>query len=164
MVHVLNKHKTCLPSENMNHPSQTKAVPRQGQDPKHDAQERVLLRVATKGVVQLFNAVTKAQHAHKHTAAAGVLDKGGSVLSKADFLKQLKQAGGGGSGGGVVATGKGGRGAQGGASASNPKWDVLQESYDGVRGRSKMKDWDLESSGGEEEPVGESDLSSDENA
>lgn len=100
--------------------------------------------MATRGVVQLFNAITKAQRAQKDALLSGV--KQGSV-SKAEFLTQLK------------AGGAAGRAAASSAADPKPTWEVLQDSFSGLRGRSKMKDWDLAESGSEGEDI--SDLGDD---
>lgn len=117
-------------------------MPKQGQDPQHDTRERALARVATRGVVQLFNAITKAQRAQKDALLSGV--KQGSV-SKAEFLTQLKA-------GGAAAR----LSAVPAMAEAMPKWEVLQDSFSGLRGRSKMKDWDLERSSDDDGDVSDS--------
>jgi len=52
-------------------------VPRRGKDPEHDAQEKALTKLATKGVVRLFNAVAKAQQAQRDSALLGKQKVGG---------------------------------------------------------------------------------------
>jgi Rrp15p len=47
------------------------AVATRGQDPAQDAREKLLARVATKGVVRLFNAVSKAQREQREAARQG---------------------------------------------------------------------------------------------
>ena len=47
------------------------AVPKRGADPAHDAREKALLKLATKGVVRLFNALAKAQKQRNDAAAGG---------------------------------------------------------------------------------------------
>ena len=47
------------------------AVPRRGEEPEHDAQEKTLLKTATRGVVRLFNAVSKAQRDQKDALVGG---------------------------------------------------------------------------------------------
>lgn len=47
------------------------AVLKKGQDPAADAKEKVLMKVATRGVVRLFNAVSKAQKQQKDALAGG---------------------------------------------------------------------------------------------
>ena len=49
-------------------------VAKKGEDPERDAKEKMLQRIATRGVVQLFNAVSKAQQARKQA-----LDSGGKA-------------------------------------------------------------------------------------
>lgn len=131
----------------MNDHMNAQSVPKQGQDPQHDVRERALARVATRGVVQLFNAITKAQRAQKDALLSGV--KQG--VSKSEFLTQLK------AGGTSVA-----RPAAPAATAATPAWEVLQDSYSGLRGRSKMKDWDLEAGSSEDEEVSDLEASDDE--
>ena len=47
------------------------AVLKKGQDPAADAKEKGLMKVATRGVVRLFNAVSKAQKQQKDALAGG---------------------------------------------------------------------------------------------
>lgn len=138
ITHKYSQLLTIMPLFKTNHVSQ--AVPRQGKDPQHDTQERALARVATRGVVQLFNAITKAQRAQKDALLSGVKEGG---VSKADFLTQLKAGGP-------------ARPSAAPAAEAAPAWEVLQDSFSGLRGRSKMKDWDLAGSS-EEENVSLSD-------
>ena len=44
---------------------------RRGEDPEHDAAEKALLRTARRGVVRLFNAVSKAQKQTTEQQVAG---------------------------------------------------------------------------------------------
>ena len=46
-------------------------MPKRGQDPEHDALEKALLKTATRGVVRLFNAVSKAQRDQKDALVGG---------------------------------------------------------------------------------------------
>lgn len=64
-------------------------VPRIGDDHVHDATEKLLLRTARKGVVRLFNAVSKAQKQAVELQAVGGRSKG-QQLTKADFLAELR--------------------------------------------------------------------------
>ena len=47
------------------------AVLKKGQDPAADAKEKALMKVATRGVVRLFNAVSKAQKQQKDALTGG---------------------------------------------------------------------------------------------
>ena len=47
------------------------AVPKRGEEPEHDALEKALLKTATRGVVRLFNAVSKAQRDQKDALVGG---------------------------------------------------------------------------------------------
>ncbi|GLI67837.1 hypothetical protein VaNZ11_012121 [Volvox africanus] len=134
-------------------------VPRKGEDPGHDQLEKQLGRLATKGVVMLFNAISAAQ---KQAGGAGTgpgAAKKPTKISKASFLAQLRSTGngveaaaGGGSGGGGVlsaaaAAAKGGSG----EAAAAPGWKVLQAGFSGLSGGGKMKDWDRKPTGSDEE-------------
>lgn len=115
-------------------------------------------RLATRGVVLLFNAVHKAQKAKAEAAATGMK---APKLSKASFIAELKaaSAGSGGGGlrsGGVLAAGDGGNAA--GAATGAPGWGVLGQGFPGLGGGSKMKDWDKGDEGGSEEGMEEEQL------
>ena len=73
---------------------------RRGQDPTADAREKGLTRLATKGVVRLFNAIAKAQRQLREAEEASGSRAKAVKLGKASFLAQLKgsaaAAGGGG--------------------------------------------------------------------
>lgn len=47
------------------------AVPKRGEEPEQDALEKALLKTATRGVVRLFNAVSKAQRDQKDALVGG---------------------------------------------------------------------------------------------
>ena len=117
-------------------------------NPASDKLERRMLQTATRGVVRLFNAVSKAQKA----AADAGKRKGGTLkpkeLTKGSFLAELKK-----SGERERAEAKkeekkeeegGGRG-----------WDVLSDGY--LMGRNKLKDWDKGTRTAEEEVEYEDD-------
>ena len=110
-----------------------------GADPASDAAERRLLVTATRGVVQLFNAVSKVQRARRDAEAAG---SGAKVATT--FVEELKRAaagGGGGGGGGVGSGGAGSAGAGGAAGgAGGTGWGVLQDGFG--QGRARLRDWD----------------------
>lgn len=70
-------------------------VPKKGADPGQDAREKQLQKLATRGVVLLFNAVNKAQKQRREAEAAGL--RGAKALkakpglsSKASFFAELK--------------------------------------------------------------------------
>ncbi|XP_062322373.1 RRP15-like protein [Osmerus eperlanus] len=104
--------------------------------------ERSLQRIATRGVVQLFNAV----RSHQKTLDEKVKEAGGSERKKAkllssvsrrDFISVLRgaEAGGGAAGGGAATFKHTG-------AEEKPVWSVLRDDY--MMGAS-MKDWDKES-------------------
>ncbi|XP_041758156.1 RRP15-like protein [Coregonus clupeaformis] len=123
--------------------------------------EKNLQRVATRGVVQLFNAVRK----HQKTVDEKVKEAGGSErkkakllssVSKKDFINVLRGT----EGGSEIITKKErqttGRGVE-----EKPAWSVLRDDF--MMGAS-MKDWDKESDeeGGEQEaPGGAEDYNSE---
>ncbi|XP_068189452.1 RRP15-like protein isoform X2 [Antennarius striatus] len=99
--------------------------------------ERALQRIATRGVVQLFNAVRK----HQKTINDKVKEVGGSerkkakllsCVSKKDFIDVLRQADGGNKTEKKTAA----------AAEETPPWSVLRDDY--MMGAS-MKDWDKHS-------------------
>jgi hypothetical protein len=147
-------------------------IPRKGDDPAHDAREKQLQRLATRGVVLLFNAVNKAQKQRAEAEAAGGVSKRKAAvakLSKASFLTELKQAATKGvpvdalGGGAAPAAAAAAAACSGGGGAS---WEVLGEGFPGLTRGAKMKDWDKRA--GSDEDVGEQphladvDISSDE--
>ncbi|GIL90858.1 hypothetical protein Vretimale_17171 [Volvox reticuliferus] len=124
-------------------------VPRKGEDPVHDQLEKQLGRLATKGVVMLFNAISTAQKQAGGAGSAPGAAKKPAKLSKASFLAQLRANGS--DGGGVLSAAataaKGGNG----EAAAAPGWKVLQAGFSGLSGGGKMKDWDRKPSGSDEE-------------
>ena len=133
-------------------------VPKKGTvDPVADQTERRMLQTATKGVVRLFNAVSKAQ---KTVADAGTrkgLGKVSKELTKGSFLQELKKS-------------NLERSARDEAAAARDKeknkhdgaektesagWDVLSDGY--LMGRNKLKDWDKGTRKAEEEVEYEDD-------
>lgn len=107
--------------------------------------EKALQRIATRGVVQLFNAVRK----HQKTVDEVVKDAGGSErkkakilssFSKKDFISALRRE---------DRAGKTWGGAQDEATPAaenKPSWSVLRDDF--MMGAS-MKDWDRDSDGNE---------------
>lgn len=63
---------------------------RRGQDPTADVREKALQRLATKGVVRLFNAIAKAQKQLREAEEASGSRAKAVKLGKASFLAQLK--------------------------------------------------------------------------
>lgn len=132
------------------------AVPKRGEDPPHDANEKALLKTATRGVVRLFNAVSKAQRDQKDALVGGSRSRV-AKLDKASFLAELRGAGGekktatalpAGTGPATAAPAKP---APSQAAASG--WGVLSDSF-GLQSGAKMKDWDKQDDS-EEEPLNE---------
>lgn len=145
-------------------------VPKKGEDPALDAREKQLQKLATRGVVLLFNAVNKAQRQKREAEAAGL--KGAKALkaqpglsSKAGFFAELKAGAkqavaglqgeqlvpGAGNSNKVQQQGmkqsgrrdaKGSSGAAVEAAARGAGWDVLGAGFPGLTGGVKMKDWD----------------------
>uniref|UniRef100_A0A674EBN0 RRP15-like protein n=1 Tax=Salmo trutta TaxID=8032 RepID=A0A674EBN0_SALTR len=106
--------------------------------------ERNLQRVATRGVVQLFNAVRK----HQKTVDEKVKEAGGSERKKAKLLSSVSKKD-------FINVLRGTEGEE------KPAWSVLRDDF--MMGAS-MKDWDKESDeeGGEEEaPGGAEDYNSE---
>jgi len=141
-------------------------VPRRGKDPEHDAQEKALTKLATKGVVRLFNAVAKAQQAQRDSALLG---KQKAMQSREDFFQQLK----GDSGANSMNAKVGQLMTQAGAAQKAHGWSVLNDDFT-LSGGTKMKDWDrdaaeeagmpdeeLDDVSGSGEDGGESDSGSD---
>ena len=103
-------------------------------------QEKVLVRVATKGVVRLFNAVAKAQELREAAEARGEKRRDVAKLSRSSFLSELKKV----SSASDAKTADGSAGLP--AAADEPAstgWRVLDD--DALDARSmKLKDWDKE--------------------
>ncbi|XP_010864468.1 RRP15-like protein [Esox lucius] len=122
--------------------------------------ERNLQRIATRGVVQLFNAVRK----HQKTVDEKVKEAGGSErkkakllssVSKKDFINVLRDT----DGSSRVVT-KTDRQTAGSEVEEKPAWSVLRDDF--MMGAS-MKDWDKESDAdeGEQEAHGVEDYNSE---
>jgi hypothetical protein len=120
-----------------------------------DAGEKALVRVSTRGVVRLFNAIISQQ---KQREAAQVDEialsaaKGREVerQSRGEFLDLLKGKAAGGDGSTDAAAGAGGAG--GGKSAADKSW--LADDY--LLG-AKINDWKDDASGGEGDDDADSD-------
>lgn len=91
------------------------------------AKDRQLRKIATKGVVALFNAISK--HQHQTGKVENKDDKKVKELSKENFLGLLKSA----------ATQKGSSASAAKAEPAKSSWSVLQDDY--MMG-AKLKDWD----------------------
>ena len=116
---------------------------RKGENPTADQKEKQLNRLATKGVVLLFNAVAKAQKQRQEAAGATVAGAKAARLSKASFLAQLKGSAANGVGGGegpmkqsvLGLAGRRGKGAVAVTEAVGaPGWSVLREGFTGLPG------------------------------
>lgn len=163
------------------------AVPaRRGQDPETDQREKALQRLATKGVVRLFNAIAKAQKQLRDAEEATGSRAKAVKLGKASFLAQLKrsseagqqeqqlvpsaplqqQVGGTAAAGGSKKQQQQQRKAAAAESSSEDEdasgWDVLQQGFVGLQGGNKMKDWDKAAASDEDGSAGEQLGGSDE--
>eukprot|EP00798_Chlamydomonas_sp_ICE-L_P016812 gene16812-23094_t len=121
-------------------------VTKKGEDPALDLKEKQFAKMATKGVVILFNAVSKAQKQvdeAKTKTGIGAASKA-AKLNKASFLAQLKASATGQDGAEKKGVPAGAPVVSQDASAGGPGWKVLQESFTGLSGGTKMKDWDKE--------------------
>ena len=111
---------------------------RKGLDPDSDRREKHLARVATRGVVRLFNAVYKAQ---KLSAQEGADRPKAVALTKAALMTSLQQGSQGrraAEAAAAAAAANGGEGEDGAA----PGWEVLQEDFTGLASGKRLKDWD----------------------
>ncbi|XP_021733651.1 ribosomal RNA-processing protein 15-like [Chenopodium quinoa] len=100
-----------------------------------DSHEKVLIGVATKGVVKLFNAVNKAQNAQKGLNPSSFKDaKALTKRRKEAFMKELSKA----SAQSADATTKGS--SKDGEDNCQPAWAPLRDTY--MLTNSKLKDWD----------------------
>ncbi|XP_022928388.1 RRP15-like protein [Cucurbita moschata] len=101
-----------------------------------DSHEKFLIGVATKGVVKLFNAVNKAQHAQKGLNPSRAKDaKAISKRRKEAFFSELGKPT-------LSATNSNAKGNTSGdaAEAEGPAWAPLRDNY--MLTNSKLKDWD----------------------
>ena len=108
--------------------------------------ERALLVTATRGVVQLFNAVSRAKTAREEAAAAGGEAKAEKALPRA-FLAELRRAAAGGAPGG---------------GEKKPGWDVLGDDFARGGDGGRLRAWErggrgeaaqLEGAGDEEDAL-----------
>lgn len=127
--------------------------------PRDRERETRFMRMATRGVVALFNAVRKSQNEVAEGGGGGGGRARVDKLSKASFLDLLKdkakraESSG---GAGAVVVGAVGRSTKSGKAAASSGedgvgWDVLSENY--MHGSGRLKDWDS----GEEEVAGETE-------
>ncbi|XP_023529755.1 RRP15-like protein [Cucurbita pepo subsp. pepo] len=101
-----------------------------------DSHEKFLIGVATKGVVKLFNAVNKAQHAQKGLNPSRAKDaKAISKRRKEAFFSELGKPT-------LSSTNRNAKGNTSGdaAEAEGPAWAPLRDNY--MLTNSKLKDWD----------------------
>lgn len=110
-------------------------VPARGEDPEQDAREKALSRLATRGVVALFNAVSTAQRRAREAEFAGAKAATATAAGKAGFLAALR-------GSAVAAAVAPHAGSSNAPPPSAKGWDVLSPGYDTLAGGKKMKDWD----------------------
>uniref|UniRef100_A0A2N9EJ29 RRP15-like protein n=1 Tax=Fagus sylvatica TaxID=28930 RepID=A0A2N9EJ29_FAGSY len=97
-----------------------------------DSQEKFLIGVATKGVVKLFNAVNKAQHAQKGLDPSRSKDaKAIRKRRKEAFFSEL---------GKTSKSAAKGHTSKGKADGEGPAWAPLRDNY--MLTNSKLKDWD----------------------
>jgi hypothetical protein len=160
--------------------------PRRGQDPAADQREKALQRLATKGVVRLFNAIAKAQKQLREAEEATGSRAKAVKLGKASFLAALKRGAEGepreqplvpsaparsaaAPAAAAPSSKKQQQRQQRGAAAQDSGssededaagWEVLQRGFVGLQGGSKMKDWDKAGDSGEED-AGEQLVSSE---
>ena len=125
---------------------------KKGVDPQRDTLEKRLLKTATKGVVQLFNAISTAQKRIRSEETSGNKAKA-AKLGKAGFLAGIRQvrerqereakAAGGPRAGDDD-------GADGEEKAAG--WDVLRDGFVGINDESvRMRDWDSKGGGDDDD-------------
>jgi hypothetical protein len=152
-------------------------VPKKGADPAHDVREKQLQKLATRGVVLLFNAVNKAQKQKREAEASGAKAPKGKAAAagKSGILAELKAK----SAKVAAATAAGGEqlvpgsaaaaaaaGAADGAKQQQQQyggagWEVLGEGFPGLTGGVKMKDWDKAAAGSDDDVNGQALAGSD---
>lgn len=105
-------------------------------------QERLHRRVATRGVVALFNAITQHQQVAESAPTVSKSKNDEPKLTKHTFLSKIKNAASG-------STDEKGPGGNDAGSAKSSKWDALNEDYL----MNHKKNWDEESSDDDNENV-----------
>lgn len=120
---------------------------RKGENPEADAREKALQKTATRGVVQLFNAVAKAQRRLREAEDLTRSRTKAAKFGKASFLADIRNARG--SNAPAHLPGDEKHSASGEAlkegddsDDDGPGWEVLRKGFTGLQGKSKMKDWD----------------------
>jgi hypothetical protein len=148
-------------------------VPKKGADPAHDVREKQLQKLATRGVVLLFNAVNKAQKQKREAEASGAkVPKGkAAAAAKAGILAELKAksakvAAATAAGGEQLVPGSAAAAAAAGAQQQQQQyggagWEVLGEGFPGLTGGVKMKDWDKAAAGSDYDVNGQALAGSD---
>lgn len=124
-----------------------------------DEHERALLEIATKGVVKLFNAVTKAQRqadSNSASAAETAPPKPVSALSQSEFLQLLKGKGDSQSEEAEAAAVPRQAQPDDGSDASKPRWGALQDDFL-VKKDVNLRDWDNSSEDENSDVGGEGD-------
>mmetsp|Transcript_22350 Transcript_22350/g.30529 ORF Transcript_22350/g.30529 Transcript_22350/m.30529 type:complete len:174 (-) Transcript_22350:240-761(-) len=117
--------------------------------------ERQLKRVATRGVVALFNAI----NAHQRASTDDQTSSSQTVrqvkqLSKENFLNMLKKSS---SDKGKTREDNDSGGSADRAGSTKPKWDVLRDDYGTERGAS-IKDWERHANDETEHPSGDDEF------
>eukprot|EP00884_Botryococcus_braunii_P003905 jgi/Botrbrau1/13515/Bobra.0347s0002.2 len=124
------------------------AVPPKGENPEVDAREKALMRLATRGVVNLFNAIAVAQKQEEVAALQGAKPVQAVKASKSAFLATLKGDSAATKGGGKVHVGPKEQAVRGEPSGvAESSWAVVKEGFAGLQGGRKLKDWDKELDG-----------------
>jgi len=130
---------------------------KKGIDPQRDTLEKRLLKTATKGVVQLFNAISTAQKRIRSEETSGNKAKA-AKLGKAGFLAGIRQ---------VRERQEREAKAAGGQRAGDDDgvdgeraagWDVLRDGFVGINDESvRMRDWDSKGGGDDDGSGGDDD-------
>ncbi|GAB2233723.1 hypothetical protein Droror1_Dr00002952 [Drosera rotundifolia] len=110
-----------------------------------DSQEKFLISVATKGVVKLFNAINKAQHAVKKTDSTYKNEKASRKRRYQVFFSELKKSQSGDAGGKAFVPSSQ-------ADKGQPSWAPLRDNY--LLTDSKLKNWDKMAEGADNEDAG----------
>eukprot|EP01025_Chloroclados_australasicus_P037089 TRINITY_DN377_c0_g1_i1.p1 TRINITY_DN377_c0_g1~~TRINITY_DN377_c0_g1_i1.p1 ORF type:complete len:394 (-),score=67.66 TRINITY_DN377_c0_g1_i1:363-1544(-) len=105
-------------------------VPKKGENVEVDVVEKQLQRVATRGVVQLFNAIAKAQKVQRDARATRGRASA-AKMTKASIAAELKKA-------------KKNSAQQVEDLNQGSGWKVLQDNYTGLPASQNMKDWENE--------------------
>ena len=137
---------------------------KKGVDPRRDNLEKRLIKTATKGVVQLFNAINTAQKRIRSEETQGNKAKV-AKLGKAGFLAGIRQVRERQQREEVAGARKADAGADDAGVEEEPvggKWDVLKDGFAGLNDSSvRMRDWD---SKGDQKGEGESEVGGDDDS